>query len=147
MHADIERYADIFTHEIHQALNHALAPYNLNAANFFYLTILAQHPGINQHYFTKAINKEQSLVTKQINKLTKQGYIEKRTAKSDRRCSELYLTKKAELIIPTIKQISDEVSQKSIACLTPSEQTIFTQLLKKVAISYANPVLTDDPKH
>lgn len=145
MYADIQRYTAIFSRKMRADLNHSLEKYNLNDANFFYLTILAQSPGINQNYFSKSLGRDQSLVTKQINKLTKQGWITKKVSPTDRRNSELYLTPKAEAILTDLAEITQETSELSVAGLTRAERSEFKRLLKKAALTYAKPLLTDDP--
>jgi DNA-binding MarR family transcriptional regulator len=141
MIADIERYTAIFNRQLRHDLKQELEPLGLNETNFFYLPLLVQHPGINQAYFITAIMREQSIVTKQINKLVKEGWIEKRISNEDRRQSELYPTQKALEIMPKIDEITNSVSQKSVAGLSKEEQEQFAKLLMKATQSYAQIIL------
>ena len=141
MIADIERYTHIFNRQIRHALKEQLEPLGLNETNFFYLPLIVQYPGINQAYFITAIMREQSIVTKQINKLVKEGWVKKKISTKDRRQSELYPTKKTLETLPQINQITANISAKAVEALTPAEQAQFADLLEKATKGYAKIIL------
>lgn len=139
--SQVERYTSIFNRQIRHDLTQELERLGLSEANFFYLPLVAKNPGINQAYFITVFLREQSIVTKQINKLVGEGWIEKRISKQDRRQSELYPTQKTLDILPQINEITNKVSQQAMAGLTIEEQAEFERLLEKATRSYVKLVL------
>ncbi|KRL87486.1 MarR family winged helix-turn-helix transcriptional regulator [Ligilactobacillus apodemi] len=132
----IDKVASILNNKLRRELNFYFEKLGLSEANFFYLEILAEKPGLNQAYFINSLHREQSVVTRQINKLVAKGWIKKTKAKNDHRNSELYLTKKGEDILPTLQLLSTQISDEVLASLTPEEAETFARLLKKVALNY-----------
>ena len=64
----------------------------------------------SQAQFIKILHRDQSVVTRQINKLVADGWISKRFSDKDHRRSELFLTSKGEAILPKIKDIYRQVN-------------------------------------
>lgn len=136
MRSSIEKWCSVFNRRIRTEINRRCSPYGLNEANFFYLLIVDEDPGISQNRMIEIIQRDQSIVTRHINHLVDAGWLEKRTATSDRRKSELFLTDKGREIIPVLDRIMDDISEESVAGLTRDEAATLERLLKKAAETY-----------
>ena len=112
MEPRIDKLVSIFNHKLRTELNFQYEKIGLSDKNYFYLEKIAETPGISQAQFIKILHRDQSVVTRQINKLVADGWINKRF--SDNR----------------------QVKQNSLASLTASEAKIFGDLLDKVTIAY-----------
>lgn len=134
---EVDKYASIFNNKVRQELNYHCERLGLSESNYFYLKFLAKMPGISQNYFIDSLHREQSVVTRQINRLVKDGWIDKRISATDHRCSELYLTKKGQAILKNLDEITALVDDHALAGLTSAEAETFATLLKKVALSYS----------
>lgn len=136
MRSSIEKWCSVFNRRIRTEINRRCSPYGLNEANFFYLIIVDEDPGISQNRMIEIIQRDQSIVTRHINHLVDAGWLEKRTAASDRRKSELFLTDKGREIIPVLDRMMDDISEESVAGLTRDEAATLERLLKKAAETY-----------
>lgn len=128
----VERFIFIINKRIRNELNHALSDVTLNEGNFFYLTILQEHPGLNQSELKQYVLQEQSVVTRHVNRLVKNGWLEKRKPIHDLRQSKLYLTQKAIDFLPHIEQIVQNVSDHLLNALTNEEQIELRRMLEKI---------------
>ena len=90
MRSSIEKWCSVFNRKIRTEINRRCSKYGLHEANFFYLIIVDEHPGISQNYLIQTIQREQSIVTKHINHLVADGWLRKDVAKNDRRKNELF---------------------------------------------------------
>lgn len=136
MRSSIEKWCSVFNRKIRTEINRRCVKYGLHEANFFYLIIVDEHPGISQNYMIETIQREQSIVTKHINHLVADGWLKKNVAKDDRRKSELFLTQKGRDVIPVLDRIMDDISRESVAGLTDDEAETLEKLLKKAAKTY-----------
>lgn len=136
MRSSIEKWCSVFNRKIRTEINHRCSKYGLHEANFFYLIIVDEHPGISQNYLIQTIHREQSIVTKHINHLVADGWLRKDVSKDDRRKNELFLTKKGRDVIPVLDQIIEDISRESVAGLTDDEAETLENLLEKAAKTY-----------
>lgn len=134
----IDKFSSLLTNKIHEQLNLEFdrCGLKLRAKNYFYLDIINDEPGISQAYFIELLHRDQSVVTRQINRLVKDGWLKKTYDPTDHRRSQLYLTDKAKSSLPEIRQLKKTTEEKILACLEPFERELFKNLLKKVAINY-----------
>ena len=93
--------------------------------------MVAEQPGINQADLTARIVRDQSTVTRQVDRLVKQGWLTKRQAPTDARRSALFLTPQAQAILPQLWAINQTVNKTALASLTPAEQATLLNLLGK----------------
>ena len=77
---DLIRATAIINTTIRHQLDAALRPLGLSEVNYYYLLVVAEQPGINQADLTARIVRDQSTVTRQVDRLVKQGWLTKRQA-------------------------------------------------------------------
>lgn len=131
-----ERYFSIINKRIRNEINDELKDVTLNEANFYYLIILGEQPGLNQSELTQQVNQDQSVVTRHVNHLVDDGWLEKRKNIHDLRQSKLYLTQQAHDFMPTIEAMIRRVSKHLLAGLSASETRELETLLQKIADNY-----------
>lgn len=130
-----ERYFSIINKRIRLKINEHLQETTLNEANFYYLIILDEQPGLSQSELTQQVNQDQSVVTRHVNHLVNDGWLEKQPNRHDRRQSQLYLTSMAHDFIPKLETIIDDVSNEMLEELTAEETDQLYALLQKI-VSY-----------
>lgn len=128
---DLIRATAIINTTIRHQLDAALRPLGLSEVNYYYLLVVAEQPGINQADLTARIVRDQSTVTRQVDRLVKQGWLTKRQAPTDARQSALFLTPQAQAILPQLWAINQTVNETALATLTPAEQATLLNLLGK----------------
>lgn len=140
---EVDKYASIFNNKVRRELNYHCEQLGLSESNYFYLKFLAETPGISQNYFIDSLHREQSVVTRQINRLVQDGWIDKKVSATDHRRSELYLTEKGQGVLKKLAAITALVDEHALAGLTSTEAETFAHLLKKAALSYSVEKYTD----
>ena len=127
----IEYLVAKFNRKIRLSLNRELLKYGLNEANFYYLFVVINNPGINQVQMIKLLDREQSIVTKQISNLVKNGWLEKRKSTTDHRQTELYPTSKILDNIDEITEITEKVSAEVTSNHSEKESATYKNYCKK----------------
>lgn len=128
----VERFVFIMNKRMRNEISQSLSEVTLNENNFFYLTILQEYPGLNQTELRHHAMQEQSVVTRHINRLVEDGWLEKRKTVHDLRQSKLYLTQQAIDYLPTIEKMVQQVSAHLLEPLSEKEQLTLRHLLEKI---------------
>ena len=128
----IEYLVAKFNRKIRLSLNRELFKYGLNEANFYYLFVVINNPGINQVQMIKLLDREQSILTKQISNVVKNCCLEKRKSTTYQRQTELYPTIKTLDNIDDITEITEKVSAEVTSNLSEKESATLQKLLQKV---------------
>jgi DNA-binding MarR family transcriptional regulator len=69
---------------------------------------LKHNPGISQNEISRKLNVDKAMSARSVKKLIELGYIRKKENTQDIRAYELYITKKAEEVIPKVIEILDK---------------------------------------
>lgn len=112
-----------------------LAPLGISARHGLYLQQIGETPGISQEQLTQRLHVNKSNVARQVAALEEEGYIRRCTCGKDKRVLRLYLTEKAETLLPRIHQVMDAWEQQLVQGLTESEQQILEILLLRLLTS------------
>lgn len=78
------------------------------------------------------LQKDKSIIVRQINCLLENQYVVRLTNKNDKRIKDLILTKKGFDILSRVKIIADEVSEKLLTGITDTDLEIFRNVLRKI---------------
>jgi DNA-binding MarR family transcriptional regulator len=109
-----------------------LVPFGLKAGHTPYLTRIAMYPGISQDKLAQKLFLNKSSVARQVAALEEDGFVIRKPSASDKRVMELYLTEKAEAIMPQIRQILQEWEHVLTDDLTEEETEVISQILAKM---------------
>ena len=129
----LQYYLSVYNRRIRHKINHALRPLGLNESNFFYLTVLDDNPGLSQSELAEEIKREQSIVTRNLNKLVAAGWIAKKQSAKDRRKSRLFITVKTREKLPEVKAAVRQAVLKCEDNLSAAETDQLILLLRKAA--------------
>lgn len=89
-------------------LDKKLAKFNLTIGTYPYLLVLNKNGGISQNEISRELSVDKAMSARTIKKLIELGYIRKEENKGDIRAYKLYITDKAENIIPELIEILNE---------------------------------------
>ncbi|WP_417206826.1 MarR family winged helix-turn-helix transcriptional regulator [Antarctobacter sp.] len=106
---------------------------DLTSPQFAALTMLQEHPGIDQATLAGLIAHDRATIGGVIERLCAKGLIERRTNLTDRRAKVLALTPEGEKRIAYIRPIVETMQKNLLVGLTETEKAEFIRLAAKVA--------------
>ena len=109
-----------------------LAPFGLKAFHTSYLLRIGANPGISQDKLAQSLFVNKSNVARQVAVLEEDGFVIRKPSDTDKRVMELYLTEKAEAIMPQIRQILLEWETLLTEDLEPDEIEAISPILAKM---------------
>ncbi len=104
----------------------------LTATQSAALMFIAKNEGCQQKALANATGLNQSAVTGLINRMNKNGLIERKACVEDGRALKLYLSEKGRLKLPEIFPLLGELNKKLTANFTAKEIDIVTSFLNSV---------------
>lgn len=107
--------------------------YSLSPGLFTVMAIVHHNPGLTQSAVSQAMGNDRSAMVSAVNKLERQGLIERRSSKTDLRSYALYLTDNGEQTFQRLYREIQEYEQRIDQVLEPGEKTQLLNLLNKVA--------------
>ncbi|HJA72789.1 MAG TPA: MarR family transcriptional regulator [Candidatus Limosilactobacillus faecipullorum] len=134
MKEDLIGLVAVFNGLIRRRIDLLVRPLGLSEANYYYLMIIGSRPGTNQAAITKKLLRDQSSVTRQIERLVKQGWVKKRRSTKDGRQSELFLTEKGQEVLLKLREITQQVNNEVSSKLSTNEDTILRDILQKARL-------------
>ena len=97
MTGGIYRSTQAYTNEI-------LAKYELGSGTYPFLLTLGVKEGINQNQISRELDINKAMSARAIKRLIGLGYITKEEDREDSRAFKLYLTEKAKVILPVLRE-------------------------------------------
>ena len=113
-------------------LDKVLKQYDLSSGSFRYLFIMEQNEGLCQSRISELIGHDKAMSARTISRLTEVGYVVKIEDQLDSRAYKLYLTDKARLILPQIREEINKLIELITGDLTAEEKEITLSSLVKV---------------
>ncbi len=105
---------------------------DLTIEQFVILHMLNSDCELIQRDLAHELNKDKSIIVRQINYLLKNQYITGRTNNDDKRKKNLILTEKGSAILAKMKAVAHEVSEKLLTGVAETELEIFQKVLKQI---------------
>ena len=106
--------------------------HGINGVQQNYLFHIYKKPGISQEDLCEHILVNKSNVARQLSVLEQEGWIIRKPSSHDKRVYEVYLTEKAEKIMPDILALMKNWNQMILEDLTQEEQLFLLNLLPKI---------------
>ena len=122
----IERYARIFK-------NQRLGQLDLVRRQAEIIQELHRKPGSSQDEIADKLLINKSGITRQLTAMEEAGLVTRQVSPTDRRVTQVYLTEKAEKLLPEIWKVNREWSEYLTEGLTEEEQELLTRVLENVA--------------
>ena len=113
-------------------LDKVLKQYDLSSGSFRYLFIMEQNEGLCQSRISELIGHDKAMSARTISRLTEVGYVVKIEDQLDSRAYKLYLTDKARLILPQIREEIGKLIELITGNLTAEEKEITLSSLVKI---------------
>ncbi|WP_436855342.1 MarR family transcriptional regulator [Staphylococcus caeli] len=101
------------------------------------LRILYNYKVLSQYDLTMKINKEQSIVSRWIKKLSQMGYITSKQSSKDMRCKDLMVTDKAKALVEQINEVRVALIEARCQHLTANDIESLNHLLHKLNAHHA----------
>ncbi len=113
-------------------LDKALKKYDLSSGSFRYLFIMEKNEGLSQSRISELIGHDKAMSARTINRLTELGYVVRIEDQLDSRAYKLYLTDKARLILPGIREEIKKLTELITVDLAKEEKEITLSSLVKI---------------
>ncbi|WP_203652152.1 MarR family winged helix-turn-helix transcriptional regulator [Secundilactobacillus yichangensis] len=128
--ADLAQQVALLNMVITNQVTEKLAPYEVNASNYFYVMKVAENPGICKSDFNNLVHLNHSTITRAINQLTKKELIRQSLDPKDKRATKLYLTEKGMRLNRGIEQYMKQLNAELMTRLAPNSDTVFNHIVK-----------------
>ncbi len=106
--------------------------FNTSVEQWGILNIVNAFPGITQSEIALKGRKDKTNITRMLDLLEKNGNIERKQTKKDRRQYNIYITDNGIKLLNDIIPISNEVNQQGSKGINKEELLKITSLLKKI---------------
>ena len=106
--------------------------FKLTMAQCKVLIYLERHEGVSQARLAYLTDTDPMALVRILDRMEKDGWIERRPAPADRRARQLYLTKAASPVIDEVWRIADRARAASLAGLSAADRTQLVALLGRV---------------
>jgi MarR family transcriptional regulator, transcriptional regulator for hemolysin len=104
----------------------------LSFEQFVILHMLNSNCDLIQRDIATQLQKDKSIIVRQINGLLEKQYIVRLINKNDKRIKNLILTKKGFETLNQVKAIADEISEKLLTGIPEADLEIFRSVLLKI---------------
>lgn len=115
-----------------------IKPYDVTLEQWSLLTRLWKNDGISQTELAVRTNKDLPTVTRSLVKLREKGLIDKKENPNDSRVFLIYLTEEGKKLEKSLDSIAQEVENKILKDLSPSELATFKKVINKISNKFNN---------
>ena len=115
-----------------QRLDERLRPMGLSQAKWRALLHLSLNKGISQRALSEKLSIEGPTLVRLLDRLSKDGYVERRDAADDRRCKQVHLTRKSQRIIREIHEVVTQLRHELLSDISEKELRASAALLRKI---------------
>jgi len=117
----------------HQALAVRIGPLGLAPAQFMVLLELWSEEGLTQRELVQRLDVEQATMANTLARMERDGLIERRALKGDKRARTIHLTAKARALENPARREAQAVNASALAALSPSDQDALLDLMRRAA--------------
>ncbi len=109
-----------------------IAKYGLTTSQFFLLIALYEENGILISKLAEKVALDKATLTGIIDRLERDGFVERRDDPKDRRAIRVYLTEKAEALRDELLKIYHKNNSRFLSVLTDEERKAFERIVEKL---------------
>lgn len=106
--------------------------FDLTKGQYLYLVRICENPGIIQEKLAEMIKVDRTTASRAIKKLEKNGFIERREDKYNKKIKKIFPTMKGENVYPKIKRENDYSNSVALASFSEEEVECISHLLQRV---------------
>ncbi len=118
--------------KLNRITKESITPYGLTTSQFFLLIALYEENGILISKLAKKVALDKATLTGIIDRLERDGFVERRNDPEDRRAIRIYLTPKAESLREELLEIYHRNNAKFLSVLCDEEKEIFERVVQKL---------------
>ena len=104
----------------------------ITRAQWLVLTRLHRRPGASLSELAEMMEVEKATAGRMIDRLVANGWVERRTARDDRRVKRVYLTDDAERVHKRIWRVAEQTVDSALADLSARESKLLMNLLQRI---------------
>src|SRR5262245_62789850 len=104
----------------------------ITRAQWLVLTRLHRRPGASLSELAEMMEVEKATAGRMIDRLVANGWVERRTARDDRRVKRVYLTADAERAHKRIWRVAEQTVEAALADLSARESKLLMDLLQRI---------------
>ena len=116
-----------------QNIDKMVQPYGISAGQSALFMLLSQQDGQNQMQLSRKLGIKPSSLTTMLNRLEKNGLLERRRNSSDHRAYNVFLTPKGWRASKKLSAIVNFVNERSVAGFRQEEKLLLLRLLEQMA--------------
>lgn len=130
---DILREIGMISRALDSIANIEFKPYDLTKGQFLYLVRVCEQPGIIQERLGELIKVDRSTVIRAVQKLQRNGLVEKRPDQENKKIRRLYPTEKGRQLYPLLKREDDFSNQRALQGFSTRERRQLAVMLQRMA--------------
>jgi DNA-binding MarR family transcriptional regulator len=115
-----------------RTLEARLATYGITASQYVLLAILAKKDGLSQTQLGNRLSFDNPTVTGVIDRMERDGLVERRRTSSDRRVINIFLSDKARAILSEVEDIAEEVNDRALEEYSAEEKSHLITMLNAI---------------
>lgn len=104
----------------------------LTRAQWLVLTRLHRRPGASQSELAEMLEVEKATAGRMIDRLERNGWVERRADATDRRMNRLYLTAEAKRVQVSLRAISEQTVDDALVSLSADDRSRLTIFMNQV---------------
>lgn len=116
-------------HAIHVELDRRLKVHGVTLSQWKVLMHLWQSEGRSQVELQEQLGLERATITGLLQRMTSQGWVERRTDPHDRRVQRVFLTERGRALEPIANALVEEVNIQALEGFSVDEREFFLRLL------------------
>lgn len=116
-----------------KALDDALLPYHLTAAQLDILLYLWEHDGLEQRALQDCLGITSGTLTGLVDSLSSAGYVERRLNPDDARVKQLFLMEKGQTLRNELEDMAKAFFGKFFAGFSQTEASLLREWLERLA--------------
>ena len=110
----------------------SISSYGLTTSQFFMLIALYEENGILISKLAEKVALDKATLTGIIDRLERDGLVERKNDPKDRRAIRVYLSKKAETMREKLLDIYHKNNTRFLSVLSPDERVVFERVVEKL---------------
>ncbi len=118
--------------KLNKITKESIMPYKLTTSQFFLLIALYEENGILISKLAEKVALDKATLTGIIDRLERDGLVERRDDPKDRRAIRVYLTPKAESLREELLEIYHRNNSRFLSVLSEEEREVFERVVQKL---------------
>lgn len=112
--------------------------FDLTATQYVSLQVIQDQPGIDQVTLSRATDIDSATIVRIVDRLCRQGRVEKRVSMQDRRMNQLFLTAKGGGLLKAASEYAERSQVELLAPLSPEDQEKFMELALRLVAEHTD---------